>query len=78
MSGGRHHKKRDVRSGASAIAVESLEGRVVLSAAAAHVEIQYLRAISQLNSVFQGHLNQLNTKLTGQVARLDAQYGGRA
>ena len=35
------------------IAVESLEDRVVLTAGAAAVEIQYLRVISHLNTVLQ-------------------------
>ncbi len=75
MFGMRHPEKRDEkRQRASAIAVESLEDRVVLSAAVAEVEIQYLRAINHLNGILQGHVNQVTSTLTRQVSRLDAQY----
>ena len=42
------------RKRAARIAVESLEDRVVLTAAAAAVEIQYLRAINHLNTSSRG------------------------
>ena len=50
----------------------------MLSAAVAQVEIQYLRAINHLNSVLQGHVNQVNATLTRQVARLDCAVRGHA
>jgi hypothetical protein len=71
MFGMRHPQKR---KRTSAIAVESLEDRVVLSAAVAEVEIQYLRAINHLDGILQGHVNRVTSTLTRQVSRLDAQY----
>ncbi len=75
MFGMRHPKRRDEkRQRESAIVVESLEDRVVLSAAVAEVEIQYLRAINHVNGLLQGHVNRVTSTLTRQVSRLDAQY----
>lgn len=62
------------RRPAAPIAVESLEDRVVLSAAVASVEIYYLRAITQLNNQLQKRANQIQTMMTRRVARADAQY----
>ena len=58
------------------LAVESLENRVVLSAGAAYVEIQYLRAITHLNTLLQGRVNRIQSTLTRRVARVEAQYEG--
>ena len=67
----RHEQKR---KRAAAIAIESLEDRVVLTAGAASVEIQYLRAINHLNSLLQRRVNQIQAMLTRRVAHVDAQY----
>ena len=65
------------RKRAATIAVESLEDRVVLTAGAAAVEIQYLRAINHLNTVLQRRVNQIQTMMTRRVARADARYEPR-
>lgn len=62
------------RRPAATIAMEALEDRVVLSAAVASVEINYLRAITQLNNQLQKRANQVQTMMTRRVARADAQY----
>ena len=62
------------RKPAARIAVESLEDRMVLTAGAAAVEIQYLRAISHLNTVLQRGVNQIQAMMTRRVAGADAQY----
>jgi hypothetical protein len=59
---------------AAPMAMESLEDRVVPSAAVAAVEIQYLRAMTQLNSLLQRRANQIQATMTRRVARADAQY----
>jgi len=56
------------------MAFESLEHRVVPTAAAAAVDIQYLRAITHLNTLMQSRVNQIQTMLTRRVARADARF----
>ncbi len=63
----RHEQKR---KRAAAIAIESLEDRVVLTAGAASVEIQYLRAINHLNSLLQRRVDQIQAMLTRRVAHV--------
>ncbi len=65
-------RKRERR--AVGLSVDSLEDRVVLSAAVANVEIQYLRAINRLSSQLQAKVEHANAQLTQQAVRIDAQY----
>jgi cytochrome c556 len=68
-----HHEKN---RRAATIALESLEDRVVLTAGAASVEIQYLRAINHVNSLLQRRVGQIQGMLIRGVARADQQYAG--
>jgi hypothetical protein len=72
----RERDGRTKRRRAAAIAIEPLEDRVVLTAAVAHLEIQYLRAINHLNGLLQRRVNQVQTMLARRSARIDAQYEG--
>jgi hypothetical protein len=60
---------------AAPIPVESLEDRAVLTAGAAAVEIQYLRAINHLNTLLQRRVTQIQSMLTARVAGVPNRFG---
>lgn len=67
-------RKRQRR--AQVLSVNSLEDRVVPSAAAALADIQYLRAINRLSGELLARVDHANARVTSQVVRIDGQYQG--